>query len=55
VNRCDDVADNESAVRMLKPGAGAAGFDASVKAAKNSTGGAFTLIESHMLNLSREF
>src|SRR5712671_6368785 len=32
---------------VLHPGEGVAGFDASVKAAKSSTGGAFTLIESH--------
>jgi len=32
---------------VLHPGEGAAGFDASVKAAKSSTGGSFTLIESH--------
>src|SRR6266404_408492 len=32
---------------VLRPGEGAAGFDASVKAAKNSTAGSFTLIESH--------
>lgn len=32
---------------MLRPGEGVNGFDASVKAAKSSTAGAFTLIESH--------
>ena len=31
---------------VLAPGEGAAGFDASVKASKRSTGGAFTLLES---------
>ena len=31
---------------FLRPGEGVAGFDASVKAAKSSTGGALTLIES---------
>ena len=31
---------------VLLPGQGVAGFDASVKASKRSTGGAFTLIES---------
>jgi quercetin dioxygenase-like cupin family protein len=32
---------------ILRPGEALAGFDASVKASKGSTGGAFTLIESH--------
>jgi len=32
---------------LLLPGEGVAGIDASVKAAKGSTGGSFTLIESH--------
>jgi len=32
---------------LLLSGEGVAGFDASVKAAKGSTGGSFTLIESH--------
>src|SRR5258706_10650710 len=32
---------------FLLPGEGVAGFDASVKAAKSSTAGSFTLIESH--------
>jgi len=32
---------------VLHPGEGAPGFDASVKASKRSTGGAFTMIESH--------
>lgn len=31
---------------MLRPGEGVIGFDASVKAGKSSTGGAFTFIES---------
>src|SRR5262245_4000864 len=32
---------------LLRPGEGVAGFDASVKAAKSSTAGSFTLVESH--------
>ena len=32
---------------VLQPGQGVAGFDASVKAAKSSTSGSFSLIESH--------
>ena len=32
---------------LLKPGEGVQGFDASVKASGNATGGQFTLIESH--------
>src|SRR6516162_6184860 len=32
---------------MLKPGEGVAGFDASVKGAKSSTAGSFSMIESH--------
>ncbi len=31
---------------VLRPGEGVAGFDASVKASKSSTGGTFTMIES---------
>jgi quercetin dioxygenase-like cupin family protein len=41
------VPDNSPKPYVLHRGQGATGFDASVKASKRSTGGAFTLIESH--------
>src|SRR5882762_6082836 len=46
-SRTMNSTDQQSHPYMLKPGEGVAGFDASVKAAKSSTGGSFTLIESH--------
>src|SRR5262245_40018979 len=41
------VPDSSPKPYVLNRGEGASGFDPSVKAAERSTGGAFTLIESH--------
>jgi len=41
------VAGNGPKAYVLRPGEGVEGFDASVKASGRSTGGAFTMIESH--------